>query len=564
MALHNLQRRWLHRSASPPTRALARVLLALLAGGAHAASLAWPFSSPANFIAALGVLPGQPVWWLELLALSLLAWLLTDGRTHSKDAGGGPAWQRAALWAWLFASAWLTCTFWWLFVAMHTYGGLPGLLAALAVLALAGLLALYYGAAAALYARMAPGNRAGAALVFAALWLLAELARGTWLSGFGWGAGGYAQVTGPLAGYAPWIGVYGLCALTAWLAMTLAQTLRWQSAAGAPRGGRAQLGHLTAVVLVLLLPLLLIRAPADATQSTGHLSVTLLQGNIPQDEKFEAGSGVALALPWYGEQLKASQTSLVIAPETAIAVLPAQLPPAYWPDLQQGFATGQRAALIGIPLGNDQDGYTNSVLGLKPAQGQPWRYDKHHLVPFGEFIPPLFKWFTAMMHIPLGDFNRGPLRQPPFDWQGQKLATNICYEDLFSEELGQQFYDPALAPTVFVNVSNLAWFGDSLAQAQHLQIARLRALEFARPFVLVTNTGTSAIVDHRGRVVASLPRDTRAVLVGEVEGRSGLTPYAWWLARFGLWPLWLLALALVGLGAGRRWRRNQPAVLEHP
>jgi apolipoprotein N-acyltransferase len=286
--------------------------------------------------------------------------------------------------------------------------------------------------------------------------------------------------------------------------------------------------------------------------STGKLSVTLLQGNIPQDEKFEVGSGVPFALQWYAEQLQSSRTALVIAPETAIPVLPQQLPPAYWDTLQQRFASGQQTALIGSPLGDYQAGYTNSVVGLKPGQRQNWRYDKQHLVPFGEFIPPLFKWFTAMMNIPLGDFNRGALRQPGFEWQGQRLAPNICYEDLFGEELAPQFSEPTLAPTIFVNISNLAWFGNSLAMDQHLQIARVRALEFERPFVLTTNTGVSAIVDHRARIVSSLPRNTRAVLVSEVEGRSGTTPYGWWAARLGLWPLWLLALGLVALAMRRR------------
>jgi apolipoprotein N-acyltransferase len=181
-------------------------------------------------------------------------------------------------------------------------------------------------------------------------------------------------------------------------------------------------------------------------------------------------------------------------------------------------------------------------------------------VPFGEFIPPFFRWFTELMNIPLGDFNRGALRQAPFEWQGQKLAANICYEDLFSEELALQFSQADQAPTVFVNVSNLAWFGQSQAMDQHLSIARMRALEFSRPFVLATNTGLTAIVNHQGQVTHRLPRDTRNVLVADVEGRTGLTPYARWMARFGLWPLWVLSLGVV-LGAAllaSRQRQRRP------
>jgi apolipoprotein N-acyltransferase len=507
------------------------MVIALIAGCAQAASVAWPFLILSTSSALFGLRYGQPVWWLQLLALGLLAWLLEGCRS----------WRLASLWGWLFGTSWLVGTFWWTFVAMHTYGGLPAVLSALAVLVLAGLLALYYAAACGLFVALAPANRTLATILFGALWLLAELARGVWLTGFGWGAAGYAHVDGPLAGFAPWLGVYGLCAIAAWLAAAVVHMAQaWRGLSW-----RERLAGLAAALLVLTAPNLSRMVEPDLSRSAGRLGLTLLQGNIPQDEKFNAGTGVPLALQWYAEQMQASRTSLVIAPETAIPVLPQQLPPDYWEALQQRFAAGQQAALIGTPLGSYQEGYTNSVVGLKPGLAQPWRYDKHHLVPFGEFIPPLFKWFTAMMNIPLGDFNRGALTQAPFEWQGQRLSPNICYEDLFGEELGQRFVDPAQAPTILVNISNLAWYGNSLAMDQHLQMARMRAKEFERPFVLATNTGVTAIVDYRGAVAAAIPRDTRAVLVSEVEGRTGVTPYAWWVARFGLWPFWLGALALV-------------------
>lgn len=520
--------------ASLPDSSLSGLAIALFAGLAQAASIAWPWALSNPLAALAGLQRGEPVWWLQLLALGLLAWLVRGSRS----------WRRAALCGWLFGTAWVAGTVGWIFVAMHTYGGLPAVLAALAVFTLSGLMALFYAAACGFFVTLVPGNRAWQAAVFAALWLLAELARGTWLTGFGWGATGYAHMDGPLAGFAPWIGVYGLCAMAAWLAMTLAQL--GQVAQG--RSWRQRAAEVAVVALVLATPFLANRyttVPADPQASAGRLSVTLLQGNIPQDEKFETGSGVPLALQWYAQQLQLSRSSLVIAPETAVPLLPQQLPPGYWEALEQRFDSGEQAALIGIPLGNFEQGYTNSVLGLKPAQAQAWRYDKHHLVPFGEFIPPLFRWFTEMMNIPLGDFNRGGLRQLPFTWHGQRVASNICYEDLFSEELALQFIDPAQAPTIFVNISNLAWFGDGLAMDQHLQIARMRALEFERPFLLATNTGATAIVDHRARITGAIARGTRAVLVGEVEGRTRVTPYARWVARFGLWPFWLLALGLV-------------------
>ena len=294
--------------------------------------------------------------------------------------------------------------------------------------------------------------------------------------------------------------------------------------------------------------------PADAAAGP-TLRVALLQGDIPQDEKFEEGTGIPLALDWYARQLAQAKAQLVVAPETAIPLLPQQLPEDYLRSLQATFSGGDRAALVGIPLGSYEQGYTNSVVGWKPGSVD-YRYDKHHLVPFGEFIPPLFKWFTRMMNIPLGDFNRGDVGQASFAWAGQRLAPNICYEDLFGEELGARFRDPATAPTIFVNLSNIGWFGDTVAIDQHLQISRMRALEFARPMIRATNTGATAIIDRFGRVTASLPRYTRGVLVGEVEGGTGITPYARWISRWGLWPLW--AIAFVGAVVAWRGRGARP------
>lgn len=493
--------------------------LSVAAGVAQALAMAAPWD-------------GQPRWWLQLLAMSVLAWQV-ERSAHWKQAAGA---------GWLFATAWLVATFWWLYISMHTYGGLPAVLSVLAVLGLAGALALYYALACALQERYAPRSRAARPLLFAALWLLAELARGVWLTGFGWGGSGYAHVQGPLAGYAPWIGVYGISALAAWLAMTIPQI--WSC------------GHWQrlAVLAVLVLPSVQQMDQAEVTRSAGRLGVALLQGNIPQDEKFQPGTGVPMALGWYGEQLQQQHAPLVVAPETALPLLPQQLPAGYWDALRQRYAGGSEAALIGLPLGSYRDGYTNSAVGLAPGQAS-WRYDKHHLVPFGEFIPTGFKWFTAMMNIPLGDFNRGDVGQPAFEWRGQRLAPNICYEDLFGEELGARFRDPERAPTVFVNLSNIAWFGNTVAIDQHLHITRMRALEFERPFVRATNTGSTAVVDHRGQVIAELPRHTRGVLLAEVEGREGLTLYAGWVAHAGLWPLWLVGLAGLGLAM---WRRKVP------
>jgi apolipoprotein N-acyltransferase len=281
---------------------------------------------------------------------------------------------------------------------------------------------------------------------------------------------------------------------------------------------------------------------------SGELSVSLLQGNVPQDEKF-AMQHVPQALAWVAQTLEGARGELVVAPETAVPLLPEQLVelvPDYWPAIRARFENSPQAALIGVPLGDYQSGYTNSVVGLSAASrgGTVYRYDKVHLVPFGEFIPTGFRWFIELMNIPLGDFARGPQNAPSFSVGRERIAPNICYEDLFGAELAQRFIDPASAPTIFANVSNIGWFGDTIAVDQHLNISRMRTLEFQRPMLRATNTGATAIIDHRARVLAQLPPFTQGVLDGKVQGREGLTPFAWWSARFGLWP-WLLLAGLV-------------------
>ena len=501
------------------------VAIVLVAACAQSAGVSWPL--------AVAFETGQSLWWLQCAALAALIGVL-----HRCSS-----WKVAAGLGLLFATAWLGATFWWLYISMHTFAGLNSALTVLAIASLAAALGLYYAAACGLYWRLRGEQPFLACLLFAALWTMAEMARGTWLTGFGWGAVGYAHLTGPLASYVPWVGAYGVGALAALLSAGAVYALQ--------RNTAVRLALVALVGVGLLVP---VAIPAWS-QAAGKLSVTLLQGNIPQDEKFQGGSGIPLALQWYGDQLNRSVTSLVVAPETAIPILPQDLPDGYWDALTARFAKGDQAALVGSPWGNMREGYTNSVFAFGPNQAQEWRYDKHHLVPFGEFIPPLFKWFTRMMNIPLGDFNRGAVGQASYPWLGQRLALNICYEDLFGEELGARFIDPANAPTIFVNVSNIGWFGDSVAIDQHLQISRMRALEFERPMLRATNTGATVIIDHTGRVTASLPRTTRGVLVGDVEGRTGNTPFAWWVARFGLWPIWIVALAIVFVAAHARRTR---------
>ncbi len=475
---------------------------ALLAGVAHTFSFA-PFEA----------------WWLQIGALAMLAYAA---------ARASPG--RAALLGWLFGIGWLVSGLWWLYISMHDFGGMPAWLAALAVLALAAALALYYAAALALWSWLRCGRPLADALRWAACWLLAELGRATLFTGFPWIASGYAHAVGPLAAWAPWIGVYGISALAAWLAYAAAVSLRTVAVST-----RVALG--LAAMVVLAGPLAL---RSEFTHPSGELSVSLLQPNIAQDLKFDP-TRIDANLKALIRQTAAARGALVVTPESVIPFTRAEFAGGYWDGLLLPFKQPGRGLLIGMFVGNSDDGFVNSAVGVTAdAPGSEYRYGKRHLLPFGEFVPPGFRWFVDLMNIPLGDQARGTTGAA-FAVGGQRLRPLICYEDLFGEDIVASVVgtDPA---TVFVNVSNLAWFGRWLVQDQHLQFSRMRALEFQRPVIRSTNTGATAVVDHRGRVTARLPALSEGTLETVVQGRSGETPYARWLSSFGLWPLALFAL----------------------
>ena len=480
-------------------------LVALLAGVAQTFSFA-PFE----------------LWWLQIAALAVVAGL-------AADAGAA----RAAGLGWVFGVGWLVSGLWWLYISMHDFGGMPAWLAALAVFALAALLALYYAAALWLFARCRLGAPLADALLFAACWLLAELARGVFFTGFPWIASGYAHAVGPLAAWAPWIGVYGLCTLAAFLAAALAASLR---AIGAR--GRLRIAGLAAVVVAA--PHVL---PAGFTRASGELEVSLLQPNIAQNLKFDPalmGTHLQLLL----RQIDAARGALVVTPESVIPFTRSELAGTYWDELARPFAAPGRGLLVGVFLGNADDGYVNSVVGIAgDAPGKEYHYGKRHLLPFGEFVPPGFRWFVDLMNIPLGDQAHGR-SSAAFDVGGQRLRPLICFEDLFGEDMVDSVVGTDAA-TILVNVSNLAWFGPRLVQDQHLQFSQMRALEFERPVIRSTNTGATAVVDHFGRVTSRLPPLVAATLDAKVEGRIGETPYARWLAAAGLWPLAIGAVALL-------------------
>jgi apolipoprotein N-acyltransferase len=427
----------------------------------------------------------------------------------------------------------------WVYVSLHDFGLMPAPLAATATLLFCLYLALYPAAVGYLQARLPVGLPYRLMLVIPALWTLGEWVRSWLFTGFPWLALGYSQADGPLAGFAPILGVLGVSFLGAVAAGAVA-TL-------ASGGARGRYTAAAVVLLVLGVAGWALRAIEWTTPAGEPLAVSLVQGNIPQELKFVDGRYES-TLTTYARLVERSTGRLIVLPEIAIPRFLHEVAPEYVERLKRTAAARDGDVLVGAPVLEGDRRYYNAVvsLGASPTQG----YAKSHLVPFGEFVPPGFGWIVSVLTIPLSDFARGSASQQPLRLAGQRVAPNICYEDAFGTEIIRQLPEA----TLLVNVSNVAWFGDSLAPAQHLRIARMRSIETGRTMLRATNTGVTAIVDPRGAVVARLPSFTEGVLEGRVQGHTGATPYV----RLGNAPMVVGAalVVLVATGLARRAARK--------
>ena len=412
----------------------------------------------------------------------------------------------------------------WVYVSLHTFGGMPMPLAGVATVGLCAFLALFPAAAGWLQARIPASNMMRACLLVPSTWVLFEWTLDWIFTGFPWMAIGYTSVGWPLQGYAPLGGVYLLSFATLALGGLL-----WMSV-------HSQRKAECVMVIVGILGLGQALHTVQWTRPSGEpISAALLQGNIEQEMKFNPQRYAGI-FDSYARLAESTGAKLIVLPETALPRFYHRIDPAELARLEAAARSNGGDLLLGVPYAQGE-GYYNSVLtlGVSPQQS----YHKHHLVAFGEFIPPGFGWVLQILHIPLSDFGRGSAEQPPLAVAGQRVAVNICYEDVFGEEIARRAADA----TLLVNMSNVAWFGDSLAPAQHLQIARLRAIETGRMHLTATNTGITAAIDRDGRVLGRLPQFAEARLEVAAQGYEGMTPYLWLYD----WPIVLFSLLWLAL-----------------
>ena len=425
----------------------------------------------------------------------------------------------------------------WLYISLHTFGNAPLYLAIPLMLGTVAIMASYSGFFGWIYTRwLSSHGEFVRYVVFApAVWVLLDWMRGWVATGFPWLSLGYSQTDSVLSGFAPVIGVFGITYLVMMLAGCVAYLIR------RPKS------PLVGTLIVLIMAVGAFLRPVSFTRPVGDLiDVSIVQASIPQDRKWKKEQFVPTLNLYRDLTLANLDSDLIIWPEAAI--------PAFYDQvldflslMSNDINATEASLLLGIPR-HENGRFYNSMVALGGEEAA--FYDKRHLVPFGEYfpVPKFVREWMRLRNLPYSDYQSGSSKQKPLEIAGQHIAVTICYEDVFGEEQLERAQDV----TLLVNVSNDAWFGDSIAPHQHLQISRMRAMEVRRFLLRATNTGISAIVSPDGVIANTVPQFKTAVLRGEVQGRQGVTPYAYWGNGF----IVVFALAVISMAGGLLRRRN--------
>lgn len=439
--------------------------------------------------------------------------------------------KRAAWRGWYFGLGLFGVGISWVYISIHTYGNTPALVAGLLTALFIATLALFPALQAYVLTRYFPrANIRKYWLAFPSSWVLLEWVRSWFLTGFPWLFLGASQVSSPLHGYIPIIGEYGTSFL---VALSAAFMLSLITALSAPTKTRVLGCTPTTLVISSSIGLIFIwllgasLCPISWTQTRGtSISVSLVQGNIPQQLKWDPAYVQATIDHYYHLTQPYWQQQLIIWPEAAIPLLYADAQPLL-EQLTQLTQQQHSTLITGIPVQQGFNYYNGLIILGKPSQ----LYYKRHLVPFGEYVP-LEQWLRGLIgffNIPMSSFSPGPEQQTPLRIRQWVIAPFICYEIAYAPLL----LNALPQANLIVNISDDAWFGHSFAAAQQLQLGQVRALESGRYALFSSNNGITAIVSPHGSVQARAPAYISTVLTGSVQAMSGSTPFV----RLGLGPL---------------------------
>ncbi|MGH8252146.1 MAG: apolipoprotein N-acyltransferase [Steroidobacteraceae bacterium] len=449
--------------------------------------------------------------------------------------------REAARAGFFFGAALFGAGTWWIYTAIHEFGGAPVWLAGFLLLALLAIKGAYYALLGWLMVRVARDPSAPRLLLlFPAGWALLEWLRGWLFTGFPWLQLGYAHSDSPLAALAPLAGIHLVTFANAVTAGALVVLLR-----GTPRARIAAL-----MLVVLFWGGGFAFAGREWTRASGEpMAIALLQGAIPQDEKWQAENRAETLRRYRGLNREALGARIIVWPESAIPLL-AHDAEVYLESIRRESRARGSDVMIGLLRFDFDTAEIRNGLYAMSAAGDGW-YFKRRLVPFGEFfpVPENVRRWMRLMTLPYYDMTPGADRQPPLAAGGERLQATICYEDAY----GSDQLATLAGATLLVNVTNNAWFGDSAAPHQQLQMARFRAREAGRWLMRATSNGITAVIAPDGRVTARIPQFEPDVLKSTVQPRTGLTPYA----RIGNWPVLSACGLLLAIFLGLRLRQRR-------
>ncbi|MCK3658482.1 apolipoprotein N-acyltransferase [Pasteurellaceae bacterium Pebbles2] len=455
--------------------------------------------------------------------------------------------KKTALWAtFLWGVSFFSIGTSWLHVSIHQFGGSPLWLSYVMVVLLAAYLSLYP----VLFTYLIQRFQVKSAVIFAVIWTFTEFLRGWVFTGFPWLQFGYTQIDTPFAGIAPIFGVAGLTFFVIWSSAVLFNLVSalWK-ARNTPNQITVAVAHFLLLTVVAGLSSL---AKIDYVKPVPDkaLTVSLVQGNIPQSLKWDP-EYLHSTLQIYADLIRPylGKSDVIILPESALPALEEHLQP-FFDELKQASQTTKTELLIGTVYREPESGKLFNSIALVNKHYSPtqtMRYNKHHLVPFGEYVPleSLLRPLGSVFNLPMSAFQKGEAVQPDLLSKNRHFMGAICYEIIEGAQLQANLKQNS---DFILTISNDAWFGDSHGPWQHFQMARMRALELGKPVIRATNTGVTAFIDAQGKVIEKAPQFEATVLTQRIVPTEGKTPYA----ALGNKPLYFLSILLVllrGIGA---------------
>ena len=466
-----------------------------------------------------------PAGWSILAPLLTVPLLFIALTASPKDA--------ASHYFWFGFGLFLTGTYW-IYISVHVFGHAALWIALLLMVGLALIMALFLWLAGWMTSHLSHGEPWRIYFVGPAAWVIVEWLRGWVLTGFPWLAHGYGQIDSALAGWAPLLGVYGVSLMLLFSASAILVAI--------VTTGRDRLIALPLIVLPWIVGGIL--GAVNWTEAYGDpVRMSIIQAGIPQDQKWLREQRQPTLDYYRASTLSVPESDLVIWPEVAIPARDDYVED-YLRIIDGDARRNGQSVLLGILEAGQARGVDartfNSVLLLGTEERQAYR--KRHLVPFGEYfpVPASVREWMRLQNLPYSDLSAGDAVQPLLvAANGMQIAVAICYEDAFGAE--QLYAFPGA--DVLINVSNDAWFGDSIAPHQHLQIARMRALEVGRYAVRSTNTGISAFIGPTGELVKTGKQFEAEVITANVRAYKGSTVYA----SCGNWPVMIICFLIAGI-----------------